>query len=766
MAALAVVAAPSPAQDRRVVTEPRLPPFCKILYAELTPIQGALTDPVERHYRDNERIAKAMAACPAGHSVVLHTASKGRSVFLIGPLQLRAGVTLVVESGAAVWGSRDPRNYDVTPGSCGIVGERGPGCRPLILAEDAPHSGIMGDGVIDGRGGVKLLGQNETWWELAHRAKVEDSNQAVSRILVVRRSNDFTLYRITLRNSPNCHVTTEQTDGFTAWGVKIDTPKWARNTDGIDPQSGSTNLSIVDSFIRSGDDNISPKSTPAGAVTHMSVRNVHFFNGHGFGIGSQTSGGLSAIRVDGLTIDGSDNGLRIKSDKSRGGLVDDVRFEDVCMRGVANPIVLDPFYTTFDGDRIPVYRNIVLRNVHSLASGGITLAGLDPAHRLEATLENVVIDGVRPGDITSRHALFTVKHGNLGPTGDDIRIAGSSGGGGSAYSCDGKFVQFPSDSSSPTSAELIPPADQTFYVAADGTGDFYSVQAALNKVPVRGGLVLVAPGIYRERVFVAQSHVTLKSANRDARKTVIVFDLSQGSQGSQQGVGTVRVKGDDFVAENITFQNDFNRTHKQEAQGSQAPALSLQGDRNVLRNVRLIANQGTVAVAARNCTQAAGTSCEPNRTYLSRCFIAGNVAMIAGDGTAFFDDCEIHSTDHAAGGFITAQAKHYAAQESQFVFHNCRLTADPGAVNVLLGRPWRDFASVVFLDPQFGPHLAAAGWKEWQPGGHRLNTAFFRVYHPSGTRVDSKQLTPEEAGRYTVRGVLAGKDNWDPAHVE
>lgn len=756
------------AQDTRVVTEPRYPSICKILYAELTPHAGLLPEePIERHYRDNARIEKAMAGCPAGKSVVLHGSRNGKSVFLISPLKLRMGITLVVDGSAAVWGSRDPRNYDVSPGSCGIVGERGPGCLPLLLAEDAPHSGIMGEGVIDGRGGAKLIGQNETWWELAHRAKVEDLNQAVSRLLVVRRSNDFTLYRITLRNSPNCHVTTEATNGFTAWGVRIDTPKWARNTDGIDPQAGSSNLSIIDSWIRSGDDNISPKSTAAGAVTHMTVRDAHFYNGHGFGIGSQTSGGLSQIRVEGLTIDGSDNGLRIKSDRSRGGLVEDVRFQNVCMRNVPNPIVLTPFYTTLEGAKTPVYRNIVLQNVHAVGNAeSMTIAGLDAAHRLEATFENVVVDGLRPGEIVTRHANLVLKHGNIEPVGEDVHVTGGAGGG-TTYNCDGRFVPFPENKVSPESAELIPPADTTFYVAADGTGDYYSVEAAMSRVPATGGLVLVAPGVYRERVFVRQGHVMLRSANADARKTVIVFDLSRGTQGSAQGIATVRVRADDFTAENITFENDFNLTHKQEVRGSQAPALSIVGDRSVLRNVRLLGNQNTVYLGTKECGQGTAVSCEPARTYVAKSFIAGNVDVIVGDGTAYFDDCEIHSTGNVPEGFITAQGRRQAGQESVFVFRNARLTADAGVSKVYLGRPSREPSTVVFLNPQLGAHVAAAAWKESGAATHRLDQSFLRVFNPRGPGgpTQSRALTATEAGRFTPREVLAGKDGWVPAGV-
>ena len=97
----------------------------------------------------------------------------------------------------------------------------------------------MGDGAIDGRGGETLLGQKTSWWDLAHIAKINDTKQNCTRLLIVHESDDFILYRITLRNSPNFHVAVEKTNGFTAWGVKIDTPATARNTDGIDPSASS-----------------------------------------------------------------------------------------------------------------------------------------------------------------------------------------------------------------------------------------------------------------------------------------------------------------------------------------------------------------------------------------------------------------------------------------------------------------------------------------------------------------------------------------------
>src|SRR5262245_37494204 len=353
--ALASLLAPSlRAQDLRSVAEPRFPKACTVLAARHSAPGGALSGASEAA-PDTERIQAAIDGCPPGQAVRL-TRAREKNVFLTGPLRLRPRVTLWVDAGTAVFGSRDARDYDVEPGSCGIVTEpaaRGRGCQPLILAENAPGSGVMGDGAIDGRGGATLRGQDVTWWDLAKQAKVFDLQQSCPRLLVVRRSNDFTLYRISLRNSPNFHVVAERTDGFTAWGVKIRTPKTARNSDGIDPSS-SQNVTIAHCHIDTGDDNVAIKAGDLGPATHMTIAHNHFYAGHGMSIGSGTSGGVSAIRVSDLTIDGADNGLRIKSDRSRGGRVEDVSYEGVCLRNVAHPIVLTTMYTNFGGEKLPV----------------------------------------------------------------------------------------------------------------------------------------------------------------------------------------------------------------------------------------------------------------------------------------------------------------------------------------------------------------------------------------------------------------------------
>ena len=239
------------AQDTRDVKEPHLPAVCTTLPAHLSTVAGALSDAAEAAL-DTKRIQEAIDRCAAGGAgadggavpgarAVELRADGDKNVFLTAPLHLRAGVTLIVDAGVALFASRNPRDYDVTPGSCGIVADKRGHCQPLILVEHAPGAGIMGDGAIDGRGGAVLLAATntykETWWDLARDAKVRDQYQAVPRLIQVRESNGFTLYRITLRNAANMHVGVENTDGFTAWSVKIKTPKTARNTDGINPIS-------------------------------------------------------------------------------------------------------------------------------------------------------------------------------------------------------------------------------------------------------------------------------------------------------------------------------------------------------------------------------------------------------------------------------------------------------------------------------------------------------------------------------------------------
>ncbi len=249
----------------------------------------------------------------------------------------------------------------------------------------------MGAGTIDGRGYAKLIGHDYSWWEMARRAEPKDDIYFSTRLIVASHADGLILYGITLHNSPNFHVSVNGTDGFTAWGVHLLTPVDkkldARNTDGIDPGT-SSNVTIAHSWIDNGDDNIAIKAN----VQHISVLDNHFYTGHGMSIGSEATGDAYLL-VDGLTEDHTTSGIRIKSNVTRGGYDHDLTYRNICMRDVANPIAISPYYTNqttegfvdpkYTGTKIPDYKKIVLENVVSETPGNVLIAGIDDAHRTE-----------------------------------------------------------------------------------------------------------------------------------------------------------------------------------------------------------------------------------------------------------------------------------------------------------------------------------------------------------------------------------------------
>jgi len=558
--ALLLATGAAQAQDTRPVVEPTLPPACAVLIAERSaPEPETPTD-------DTTRIQAAIDHCGAGRSVRL-AASNQYGAFLAGPLTLASGVTLVVEGGATLYASRDPARFDRGGKSCGTTGAKGHGCKTFITATDTAGSGIMGDGVIDGQGGQTIVGGSESWWEIARRAQRENSEHNVPRLIEVEHSREFTLYRITLRNSPNFHVTLHQVDGVTAWGVHIDTPATARNTDGIDPVS-SRNVTITHSFIRTGDDDVAIKAGDNGPSENISIVANHFYSGHGMSIGSETQGGVHHVLVQDLSLDGTVSGLRIKSDVSRGGPVDDVNYRDICLRGVHAPIDISTDYTKgAHGTRVPVYERIAFENVHSLTAGNLIIEGHDAEHPVRARFDQVQVDGL---------PRFQVGHAELTPSPDFI-----NGGTGAPLDCSQRFPAFPAKATAsaprpqlsaaeaahyayaevlghagapghegvdrwdPLSEQTLP-AQPDYTVDAHATPDgrhvFANVQAAVNQavVDARGAaagkrlFILVRPGVYRELVYVppSTSAITLYGEGHDPAATVITASLDAAVSGA------------------------------------------------------------------------------------------------------------------------------------------------------------------------------------------------------------------------------------------
>jgi polygalacturonase len=455
-----------------------IPTSCVQLSANLQSV-GDKLDAADEQKLDTVRIQAALDKCPSGQAVELKEQS-GKNAFLTGPLELRSGVTLLIDEGVTLYGSRDPRVYDIAgpdskpddPVVCGTsrprpvaFGTQAPatatpaaaparrgGCRPLLSANNVTNAAIMGDGTIDGRGYAKLLGKDYSWWEMARRAEPRDDVYFSTRLIVANHADGLILYRITLHNSPNFHVSVGMTTGFTAWGMHLLTPVDrkldARNTDGIDP-GNSTNVTIAHSWIDNGDDNVAIKAN----VQHMSVLDNHFYTGHGMSIGSEATGD-AFILVDGLTEDHTTSGIRIKSNVTRGGYDHDLTYRNICMRNVQNPIAISPYYTNqttegfvdpgYKGTKIPDYKRIFLENVVSETPGDVLIAGLDDAHRTEITLNGVYIHGLKPAQVHGHFADVTVgpQWTNINFTGADMKVTVPTpvARGSSEPSCTGKFV--------------------------------------------------------------------------------------------------------------------------------------------------------------------------------------------------------------------------------------------------------------------------------------------------------------------------------------
>jgi polygalacturonase len=604
--ACALACAHASAQDARAVREPVLPPACAVLIGDVS----------NTGRDDAARIQAAIDKCAPGHAVVLAASNDSRS-FVSGPLQLRDGVTLLVDSGATLYASTDPRLFDRGEGTCGTNDASGRGCRPFIAIDNVRGAGTMGGGTIDGQGGRAILGKSETWWQIARRAQREKSRQNVPRLIQADKARDVTLYRIRLVNSPNFHVTLNGVDGFTAWGVTIATPHDARNTDGIDPIS-SRNVTIAHSIIRTGDDNVAIKAGGAGSTENVSILHNRFYSGHGMSIGSETNGGVHRVLVEDLTMDGTTSGLRIKSNDLRGGRVDGIVYRDVCLRGIRSPIEITTHYEqpAQPGNLVPDYAGIRMERVRSTTPGRILLQGYDEAHPLVLALQDVAI--ATTSDVTQEHA----------------RLQGAFA---AAPDCAGRFLPFPDPAVrnprpqltaaqaraydyrealkyvGPVGNERVEPwdpladplathhdlkADYTVDAQAPGDGatHFATVQAAVSRAVAAGGtrrvVIRVNPGTYRELVYVPPGAppITLDGGGSDPEAMRISAALDASTTGAAYraryaaefehaapavramydalkdlpalqttGSATVWVRADGFQARNLTIENAYNR---------------------------------------------------------------------------------------------------------------------------------------------------------------------------------------------------------------
>ncbi|MEP4531671.1 MAG: pectinesterase family protein [Cyclobacteriaceae bacterium] len=295
-------------------------------------------------------------------------------------------------------------------------------------------------------------------------------------------------------------------------------------------------------------------------------------------------------------------------------------------------------------------------------------------------------------------------------------------------------------------------------IAIDGTGDYTSIQSAIDRIRASSGrlLLFVKAGDYKEKVNIIRDNVSL-IGDKSGEVLITWGDYASTETGlSTSGTYTVQIDGDGFYAENITFENSYK------ARQGQAVAVSSLGSEVVFKNCRFLGFQDTYYA-------------RKGMSYHLDCYIEGGTDFIFGEATAVFDSCKIKCL--SGGQYITAPAdtKLITQVGGQAFYHGTlfrgsSIVAGEGVSDnsYYLGRPWQPNSSTVYVDCTLGDHIRSEGWSEWSNNNH-LSAHFYEYgsVDESGAPVDvservswSAQLTAQQvANNYNLDYFLTG---WDP----
>lgn len=307
-------------------------------------------------------------------------------------------------------------------------------------------------------------------------------------------------------------------------------------------------------------------------------------------------------------------------------------------------------------------------------------------------------------------------------------------------------------------AEAIPELQQyvrhyDLVVAKDGSGDFFTVQEAINAVPDyrknARTTILIKEGSYKEKVIIPASKNAVSLIGQGEVKITYddyaskpnIFGENKGTSGSS----SCYIYAPDFYAENITFENTSGPV-------GQAVACFVSADRAYFKKCRFLGFQDTLYTYGKGCRQ-----------YYDECYIEGTVDFIFGWSTAVFNRCHIHSIGN---GYITAPSTD-KGQKYGYVFYNCEITSNSDVDKVYLSRPWRPYAQAVFIQCNMGKHILPEGWDNWRNKNNE-KTVFYAEYKSKGEGANpekrvaySKQLKNTEG--YSIEEVLSGNDGWNPS---
>lgn len=307
-------------------------------------------------------------------------------------------------------------------------------------------------------------------------------------------------------------------------------------------------------------------------------------------------------------------------------------------------------------------------------------------------------------------------------------------------------------------ASVIHRESYHFVVAQDGSGDFISVQEAINAIPnfrKERTMIYIKKGIYHEKLTLPSTKTNVTFVGESEGETILTYnDSAQTLNAFGEHLGTTGsssffVFGEGFIARNITFENAAGDGRVV----GQAVAVRVTGDKVVFENCRFLGYQDTLYVHG-----------DKSRQYYKNCYIEGTVDFIFGWATAVFDNCEIYAKDY---GYLTAASTNKDS-EYGLVFINCRLTSNAEAGTFYLGRPWREYAQTVFINCYMDKHINPEGWHNWKKP-HAEKTTFYAEYNSTGPGANTekrvkwaKQLSKKKAKHYTVENILKGDDGWNP----
>jgi polygalacturonase len=330
---------------------------------------------------NTDAIQKTIAAASAaGGGTVLVPEGK----FLTGPFKLASSIDLHLDRGATILISDDMKAYPQSKNRY----------QDSITADDAHDVAITGEGTIDGQG--------KAWWDAF------EANKEMTHRPYMIKFSDCTrvlVKGVKLINSPMFHLVPQNCTDVTIQGITINSPESAHNTDGIDPSGW--NYLISDCVIDAGDDNIAvkPVTSRSPGNKNFVIQNCKFLHGHGMSIGSGTSGGIENLVVKNCSFEQTDAGIRIKTLRGRGGVLQNLTYENLTMNAVKNPIYIIDWYpertapkdpATEAPEQIttttPINKNITIRNVTATncPTAG-TIRGLPEAPIINVLLSNVTM---------------------------------------------------------------------------------------------------------------------------------------------------------------------------------------------------------------------------------------------------------------------------------------------------------------------------------------------------------------------------------------